>query len=159
MVKFARTCLTRKNKLFCSKTDPNTGASPSQDRARREEHPSALSSSSALFFPRQPLRSVAVREIGNLLPTNQHQRRTCYALCHILYPVSAAHTSIFRMDSNSTSYPSSSSSALLSMDGIRRPLRLKMSDTTLSAPYCTRCILRVGVFPWKFTAQISNAIV
>ncbi|KAJ1493303.1 hypothetical protein T484DRAFT_1929448, partial [Baffinella frigidus] len=32
------------------------------------------------------------------------QHRTCYALCHLLYPVSAAHTSIFRMDSNSTSY-------------------------------------------------------
>jgi len=30
------------------------------------------------------------REIGNLLPNNQRQRRTCYALCHILYPVSAA---------------------------------------------------------------------
>ena len=44
-------------------------------------------------------------EIGNLLPNNRRQRRTCYALCHILYPVSAAHTSIFRMDSNSTSYP------------------------------------------------------
>ena len=44
------------------------------------------------------------REIGNLLPNNRRQRRTCYALCHILYPVSAAHTSIFRMDSNSTSY-------------------------------------------------------
>ena len=29
----------------------------------------------------------------------------CYALCHILYPVSAAHTNIFRMDSNYTSYP------------------------------------------------------
>ena len=39
------------------------------------------------------------------MPNNQRQRRTCYALCHILYPVSAAHTSIFRMDSNSTSYP------------------------------------------------------
>ena len=37
------------------------------------------------------------REIGNLLPNNQRQRRTCYALCHIIYPVSAAHTSIFRM--------------------------------------------------------------
>ena len=43
------------------------------------------------------------REIGNLLPNNRRQRRTCYALCHILFPVSAAHTSIFRMDSNSTS--------------------------------------------------------
>ena len=41
------------------------------------------------------------REIGNLLPNNRRQRRTCYALCHILYPVSAALTSIFRMDSNS----------------------------------------------------------
>ena len=38
------------------------------------------------------------------MPNNRRQRRTCYALCHILYPVSAAHTSIFRMDSNSTSY-------------------------------------------------------
>ena len=44
------------------------------------------------------------REIGTLLPNNQRQCRTCYALCDILYPVSAAHTSIFRMDSNSTSY-------------------------------------------------------
>ena len=44
------------------------------------------------------------REIGKLLPNNRRQRRTCYALCHILYPVSATHTSIFRMDSNSTSY-------------------------------------------------------
>ena len=47
---------------------------------------------------------VAPLEIGNLLPNNRRQRRTCYALCHILYPVSAAHTSIFRMDLNSTSY-------------------------------------------------------
>ena len=46
----------------------------------------------------------SVREIGNLLPNERRQRRTCYALCHILYPVSAAQTSIFRMDSNSTSY-------------------------------------------------------
>ena len=38
------------------------------------------------------------------MPNNRRQHRTCYALCHILYPVSAAHTSIFRMDSNSTSY-------------------------------------------------------
>jgi hypothetical protein len=38
------------------------------------------------------------------LPNNRRQRRTCYALCHILYPESAAHTSISRMDSNSTSY-------------------------------------------------------
>ena len=43
-------------------------------------------------------------EIGDLLPNNQRKRRTCYALCHTLYPVSAAHMSIFRMDSNSTSY-------------------------------------------------------
>ena len=32
------------------------------------------------------------REIGNLLPNNQRQRRTCYALCHILYPVSVKGT-------------------------------------------------------------------
>ena len=40
------------------------------------------------------------REIGHLLPNN----RTCYALCHILYPVLAAHTSNFRMDSHPTSH-------------------------------------------------------
>jgi len=51
-----------------------------------------------------PSATHSEREIGNLLPNNRRQRRTCYALCHILYPVSAAHTSIFRMDSNSTSY-------------------------------------------------------
>ena len=45
-----------------------------------------------------------LREMGNLLPNNQRQRRTCYSLCHILYPVSAAHMIIFRMDSNSTSH-------------------------------------------------------
>ena len=45
-----------------------------------------------------------LQEIGNLLPNNRRQRRTCYALCHLLYPVSAAQTSIFRMESNSTSY-------------------------------------------------------
>ena len=66
-------------------------------------------------FPREPPTTPEVlhlcqksttypREIGNLLPNNRRQRRTCYALCHILYPVSAAHTSILRMDSNSTSY-------------------------------------------------------
>ena len=44
------------------------------------------------------------REMGNVLSDNLRQRRTCYAVCHILYPVSAARTSIFRMDSNSTSY-------------------------------------------------------
>ena len=49
-------------------------------------------------------KQVWEREIGNLLPDKQRQRRTCYALCHILYPVSAAPTSIFRVDSNSTSY-------------------------------------------------------
>ena len=39
------------------------------------------------------------RELCNLLLNNQRQRRTCHALCHILYPVSAAHTSIFLMNS------------------------------------------------------------
>ena len=33
-----------------------------------------------------------VKEIGNLLPNNRRQRCTCYALCNILYPVSAALT-------------------------------------------------------------------
>jgi len=55
-------------------------------------------------MPRNLLRRPLAREIGNSLPNIQRQRCTCYALCHILYSVSAALTSIFRMDSNSTSY-------------------------------------------------------
>ena len=49
-------------------------------------------------------RRCAETDIVNLLPGNQRQRRTCYALYHILYPVWAAHMSIFWMDLNSTSY-------------------------------------------------------
>ena len=54
--------------------------------------------------PGEPEALPLIREIGNLLPNNQRQRRTCYALCHILYPVSAALASFFRMDSISTSF-------------------------------------------------------
>ena len=43
-------------------------------------------------------------EIGDLLPSNQRQRRTCYALCHILHPVSAACTGFLRIYSDCTSY-------------------------------------------------------
>ena len=62
----------------------------------------------------------STREIGILLPNNQHQHRTLhiqkdvlphiqkdvlpYALCWLLSPVSAALASIFRMKSISTSY-------------------------------------------------------
>ena len=103
---------------------------------------------------------MSLREIGNLLPNNRRQRRTCYALCHILYPVSAAHTRIFRMDSNSTSYhhvpkvlptvgtmehrlggPFRSAAGtrillllLYSRTGPRRALSLKLSDTRVHAP-------------------------
>ena len=31
----------------------------------------------------------------SIMPNNQRQRRICYALCHILYPMSAANTSLF----------------------------------------------------------------
>ena len=63
-----------------------------------------MSTAAANFNISRPESQVRKREIGNLLPNNRRQRRTCYALCHLLYPVSAAQTSIFRMDSNSTSY-------------------------------------------------------
>ena len=33
--------------------------------------------------------------MSNLLPNNQRQRRTCFALCHTLCPVSAAQTMFF----------------------------------------------------------------
>ena len=39
------------------------------------------------------------RQIVDLLPNSQRQHRTCYVLCHRMFSVSAAHTSIFRMDS------------------------------------------------------------
>ena len=51
-------------------------------------------------FPANPRE----KEIGDLLPNNQRQHRTCYALCHILYPVSAAQMRIFQMNSNSSSF-------------------------------------------------------
>ena len=45
--------------------------------------------------------SSVFRKVGDVLPNNQRQRRTCaschilyHALCHILYPVPAAHTVI-----------------------------------------------------------------
>ena len=44
-----------------------------------------------------------IKENGDLLPNSQRQRRTCYALCYILYPVAAAHTNLVRMDSSPTS--------------------------------------------------------
>jgi len=53
----------------------------------------------------RPACPVGGGEIGNLLPNNLRQRRTCYALCHILYPVSAALASFFRMDSISIRSP------------------------------------------------------
>ena len=53
------------------------------------------------------------REIGILLPNNRRRHRTLhiqkdvlpYVLCKLLYPVSVAFASIFRMDLFSTSYP------------------------------------------------------
>ena len=64
--------------------------------------------------PKGPKIACCRREVGNLLPNSQRHRRTCYALCHILYPVSAAHVNIFRMDSNSTSYPAAEAGVLAS---------------------------------------------
>jgi len=91
----------------CSKNDP---MAPRTTLECSHEGPRVVKGARARAAP-LPSRSCALprsppggREIGNLLPNNRRQRRTYYALCHILYPVSAAHTSIFRMDSNSTSY-------------------------------------------------------
>ena len=67
-------------------------------RQRREARGHALHTLAARHASHLP------REIGSLLPKDQRQRRTFYALCHILYPVSADQISIFRMDSNSTFY-------------------------------------------------------
>ena len=47
------------------------------------------------------------RDIGNLLRSNQRQRRTCYALCHILYPVWAAHTRSWRVSHPAPGVPRS----------------------------------------------------
>ena len=51
-----------------------------------------------------PSLGVASKEIGKILPNNQRQRRTCYALCRTLCTVSAAYMSFFLMNSNSTCY-------------------------------------------------------
>ena len=68
------------------------------------EEPKAGVELTALLLRLEHGRAQLQIEIGNLLPNIQRQRCRCYALCHILYPVSAALTSIFRMDSHSTSY-------------------------------------------------------
>jgi len=81
-------------KEFLRPFSPNRRLSKAMDQSVRQKN--HLLGHASIELPE--------REIGNLLPNNRRQRRTCYALCHILYPVSAAHTSIFRMDSNSTSY-------------------------------------------------------
>ena len=73
------------------------------------------------------------REIGTVLPTKRRQHRTCYALCHKLYPVSAAHISIFLMDSNSTSFQVTTESKVL-MDHFE-----SSTDDTLQV-YLTQCI-------------------
>ena len=65
------------------------------------------------------------REIGNLLPNIQRQRCTCYALCHILYPVLAAHASIFRMDSNSTT--------------------CNRNQRRAKTPFVARCVAHIGL--------------
>ena len=75
-----------------------------EERRRAAVLPGTMSIAVADLYFSNRVSLVGEREIGNLLPNNRRQRRTCYALCNILYPVSAAHTSIFRMDSNSTSY-------------------------------------------------------
>ena len=70
------------------------------------------------------------REIGNLLTNNQRQRRTCYTVCHILYPVPAAHMSIVRMDSNS-----------LPLDTV---IRARLGTESSRMP-----MLAVDVAPWR----------
>ena len=68
---------------------------------------------------------LCAREIGNLLPNNQRQRRTCYALCHILYPVSAAHTSYLRHSFDFISEDFVLLGGLISFLFIRRPNRFR----------------------------------
>jgi len=72
-----------------------------QSRVREREKEISVSTHAGLAPPTCVLTE---KEIGNLFPNNHGQRRTCYALCHILDPVSAAHMSISRKDLNSISY-------------------------------------------------------
>jgi len=78
-----------------------------------------------------PPPSVAEREIGNLLPNNQRQRRTSYAVCHILYPVSAALTSFFRMDSISTSFAEREQARVLRAGILASPWRRSRANLAL----------------------------
>jgi hypothetical protein len=76
---------------------------PPNAPAQRAPFSAQLRKASPYFVEHGRLK-VSARAIDHSLPSNQRQCRTCYALCHLLYPVSAAHTSIFRTDFNSTSY-------------------------------------------------------
>ena len=87
----------------------------------------------------------ACTEIGNLLPNNRRQRRTCYALCHIMYPVSAAHMSIFRMDSNSTSY-----GCVYTWDA-----RMQRARNLLSCGLVTCCLSRRACNPLSLKGLVT----
>jgi len=56
---------------------------------------------------------------GEHLANNRRQRRTCYALCHILYPVSAAHT---RLSTGFDGFGSKHTDAVMNSSQDRRKL-------------------------------------
>jgi len=98
-----------------------------------------------------------LREIGNLLPNNRRQRRTCYALCYILYPVSTAHTSIFRMDSNSTSYERHLNLLGLLSCLPHRLLPRSLSDDSMRALFHPPRASQSGLPQSRFQQSISKA--
>ena len=131
-------------------TSPSTSATRARLARGTPLHRPHPEYSSAHFYPRSyflpeagPSRTRSSHgEIGNSLPNSQRQRRICYALCYILYPVSAAHTSIFRMDSNPTSYPWTIRRACQRMRGPARLRTPSQSDLRNGLDYhgqSTKC--------------------
>ena len=102
-----------------------------------------------------PCRSRKRREIAKQRKTRLNSTgRTCYAVCHILYPVSVAHTSILRMDSNPTSDHLISSQARPLARTITRwalqiepvivvALRIVQNKDILSSDFLTRLLVEM----------------
>ena len=129
----------------CTIRDMRRNSAPSRSRAPAPPPGTNRHLSTALMCT--TIRRIPAREIGNLLPNNQHQRRTWYALCHILYPVSAAHTSIWRVGLNSAFYDSgkrqcTSRTWTRQIDSALRVARSEKSAGTVSRPAAARLIWR-----------------
>ena len=80
-----------------------------------------------------------------------------HALCHLLYPVSAVHASILRMDSNSTSYVACLQSRLVSSSHVLKTRPFSTGRVLLPRPVTTRHALHASsAFPRACSHALSN---